>query len=731
MAAPAQEEGRGTEEEEASVWAWSWGAGTDGQLGNGGFHDHDLPQPLLLPPRCRGRVSFVAGGGAHAIALTNSGQLFMCGDGSFGQLGTGDNHSKNLPFEVAYFNSRHIEKLAFGMRHSLVLLKDNSVYGFGSARRGQIGRCVSRNQKSYNVPRLIDGFPNSGQIFTIGVYRHQKCDIPESGNSVLQQSKPIATSTTHDETSSLSSLEKVPFIDGEHVVQIASGTEHSALVTYKGTVFTWGWGEHGQLGLGDTLDQVAPQRVNLDGEDNVLFSGWPSLHRTIFYDGANEEMERHSDGSGGGGGKIRIGVCVMEKKIIIFGDKVILEDPVERRDYPNQELNYFVEEDDFIEIHGKRFCKPFVEKPIDGTVPCSVDPYRETNCKERLPSLQTSGEGPGLLRLHSTYRHDLKIYSSDEGRVQMSAAAFAKGLLDLEGELTPILVSLVSKDSSMLDGLQDGTTEINEAKVRLHYIITSSNVVNCKQLVELPWMVDGAKVPTNAAQLLTELAELTKQVTAQVKILSDDEDEKVAINGDSPSRHYDQAKALGKAEIDMDRITAGLPCGNESFLLMFARWKKLERDLYNERKKRFDTTQIPDIYDSCKNTVGISDDFVLETSSISKATYGPENHYYANNNKVPQILIKISYDNMLCSWYQLGKMILIDLHNTRREVVLITAAAESNTCNDPKAMPSAKRKERCHYEEVRNECVERFSSNKNSINLNDTHQETKYCLDPK
>jgi hypothetical protein len=28
--------------------------------------------------------------------------------------------------------------------------------------------------------------------------------------------------------------------------------------------------------------------------------------------------------------------------------------------------------------------------------------------------------GGGFLRLHSTYRHDLKIYSSDEGRVQVS-----------------------------------------------------------------------------------------------------------------------------------------------------------------------------------------------------------------------------------------------------------------------------------------------------------------------
>lgn len=26
---------------------------------------------------------------------------------------------------------------------------------------------------------------------------------------------------------------------------------------------TWGWGEHGQLGLGDTKDQTAPQVVSL------------------------------------------------------------------------------------------------------------------------------------------------------------------------------------------------------------------------------------------------------------------------------------------------------------------------------------------------------------------------------------------------------------------------------------------------------------------------------------
>ena len=66
-------------------------------------------------------------------------------------------------------------------------------------------------------------------------------------------------------------------------------------------------------------------------------------------------------------------------------------------------------------------------------------------------------QGLGLLRLHSTYRHDLKIYASDEGRVQMTAAAFAKGLLALEGEITPILVQMVK--SANTNGLLDNETE--------------------------------------------------------------------------------------------------------------------------------------------------------------------------------------------------------------------------------------------------------------------------------
>ena len=57
--------------------------------------------------------------------FSDSGSLFTCGDGSFGQLGHGDYKSHCSPVKVSYFVDKHVEQIACGMRHSLVLLKGN------------------------------------------------------------------------------------------------------------------------------------------------------------------------------------------------------------------------------------------------------------------------------------------------------------------------------------------------------------------------------------------------------------------------------------------------------------------------------------------------------------------------------------------------------------------------------------------------------------------------------
>lgn len=341
------------------------------------------------------------------------------------------------------------------------------------------------------------------------------------------------------------------------------------------------------------------------------------------------------------------------------------------------------------------------------------------------------GEGTGLLRLHSTYRHDLKIYSSDEGRVQMSAAAFAKGLLDLEGQLTPILVSLVSKDSSMLDGLDNASIEMEQAKARLNDIITSgTSTCHSNGSPEFPWMVDGAGLPLNAFEYLPKLVELTKKVTEQVRQLAKDEDEELAEK--SPYDvfpPYDQAKALGKTNIDVDRIAAGLPCGSEGFLLMYARWRKLERDLYNERKARYDITQIPDVYDSCKydllHNAHLNLESLDELFNVAKllADGVIPNEYGINPKHKLKIGSKIARR-------LLGK-ILIDLRNTREEAINV-AELKSNDSEHTQSVKKDDANSRSKTQ-TKNEDTRRSSATSDlSIDQeDDDEKETEYRLDPK
>lgn len=77
---------------------------------------------FLLPSRASKFVSLLI-----MIQFSDAGCLFTCGDGSYGQLGHGDCKSYCSPVKVSYFDSRHVDQVACGMRHSLVLLKGKYV----------------------------------------------------------------------------------------------------------------------------------------------------------------------------------------------------------------------------------------------------------------------------------------------------------------------------------------------------------------------------------------------------------------------------------------------------------------------------------------------------------------------------------------------------------------------------------------------------------------------------
>ncbi|XP_074900885.1 inositol hexakisphosphate and diphosphoinositol-pentakisphosphate kinase 1 isoform X2 [Buteo buteo] len=189
--------------------------------------------------------------------------------------------------------------------------------------------------------------------------------------------------------------------------------------------------------------------------------------------------------------------------------------------------------------------------------------------------------GCGLLRLHSTYRHDLKIYASDEGRVQMTAAAFAKGLLALEGELTPILVQMVK--SANMNGLLDSDSDSlsscqHRVKARLHEIM-QKDADFCEEDYE-------KLAPTGSASLLNSMTFIQNpvEVCNQVFTLIENLTSQIRKRLEDPK----------SADLQLYH--------SETLELMLQRWSKLERD-FRMKNGRYDISKIPDIYDCIKYDV--------------------------------------------------------------------------------------------------------------------------------
>lgn len=54
----------------------------------------------------------------------------------------------------------------------------------------------------------------------------------------------------------------VPTLANENVVSVECGQYHTLALTNQGSVFAWGWGVHGQLGLGSIEDERIPKYVH-------------------------------------------------------------------------------------------------------------------------------------------------------------------------------------------------------------------------------------------------------------------------------------------------------------------------------------------------------------------------------------------------------------------------------------------------------------------------------------
>ena len=109
---------------------FGFGCNVDGQIGCGNNSDQ------LIPIKIMGfnneKIVGISCGGAHTLALTESGNVFSWGWNSLGQLGINNKTNQNIPIKVNLSNGVIIKSISCGYEHSLLLSTDGEIYAFGS-----------------------------------------------------------------------------------------------------------------------------------------------------------------------------------------------------------------------------------------------------------------------------------------------------------------------------------------------------------------------------------------------------------------------------------------------------------------------------------------------------------------------------------------------------------------------------------------------------------------------
>ncbi|XP_019375219.1 PREDICTED: secretion-regulating guanine nucleotide exchange factor isoform X1 [Gavialis gangeticus] len=261
---------------------WAWGANSYGQLGFGHKEDVLLPQSLENFPCNQQRIKSITGGGGHSAAITDAGELFVCGQNKEGQLGL--NHTEDvLCFTLCTaLSSLHVIQVACGWDFTVILTENGEVLSCGSNSFGQLGlprtsggclspqKIESLREKIVNVAAGIRhalAATESGLVFQWGTGMASRAKRMDRGRTI----PPFLTAK---EPCRVSGLEKVK------VKRITASSYHSVSLTDKGELYVWGSNKHGQL-VSKEIFLAEPVKIEAnffsDEKIGAVWSGWTHL----------------------------------------------------------------------------------------------------------------------------------------------------------------------------------------------------------------------------------------------------------------------------------------------------------------------------------------------------------------------------------------------------------------------------------------------------------------------
>ena len=208
------------------------------------------------------RIGKVACGQGHVLAVSADGAaLVSWGMNDHGQLGRG------LPVG-GFHGAAPVEDLgaishvAAGCRHSAVLSRDGHVYTFGSNAVGQCGVPI-RQADCLPSPHLHHQPCGSAPVRDVACGHYHTLILSQSGDVILacglNKSGQLGLGSLENSDTFLP-VEMAPDLLG--IVAVGAGLAHSVAVSENGTIFAWGHGDKGQVGLaGLKRDVVTPRSL--------------------------------------------------------------------------------------------------------------------------------------------------------------------------------------------------------------------------------------------------------------------------------------------------------------------------------------------------------------------------------------------------------------------------------------------------------------------------------------
>ncbi len=224
-----------------------WGANDRGQLGNGDNESRDVPAPVSSDLD----FTMVTTGNSHSCALARGGDAYCWGSDERGQLGDATTTSRSAPTRVA--TNQNFRVLRAGLNHTCGLSTGGDALCWGSNDKGQLGDGSGSAMRS--SPAVVSG---GLRFVSLSAGWYHSCGISGDGVAYCwgqNTNGQLGNGTRNDSRTPVAVSVPVKF------TSISAGGTHTCAVSDAGDVYCWGHNNFGQLGSSGTTDQAVPTRV--------------------------------------------------------------------------------------------------------------------------------------------------------------------------------------------------------------------------------------------------------------------------------------------------------------------------------------------------------------------------------------------------------------------------------------------------------------------------------------